>query len=77
MSIRIPPDLEEKLRARARQEGLSIEDYLERLIAAEERAEQELTALAMEGIQSGEPFEATPEYWQAKHRRLDDRLKNR
>ena len=43
------------------------------LISADERAEQELTALALEGIQSGEPLEVTSDYWQAKHRRLDER----
>src|SRR6266478_9061403 len=53
MSIRIPPELENKLRVRAQEEGLTIEDYLERLISADERAEQELTALALEGIESG------------------------
>jgi len=77
MSIRIPANLEERLRAKARNEGRTIEDYLERLIAAEEHAEQELTALALEGINSGEPAEVASDYWQAKHRRLDERLKNR
>jgi antitoxin ParD1/3/4 len=75
MSVRIPAELEKKLRVRAKKEGLSIEDYLERLIGAE-RAEQALTALALEGIQSGEPLQVTPDYWQSKHRRLDERLKS-
>jgi len=76
MSIRIPPELENKLRVKAKEEGLTIEDYLERLISADERAKQELTALALEGIESGEPLEVTSDYWQAKHRRLDERLKS-
>lgn len=54
-----------------------MEDYLARLIAADERAEEELTALALEGLESGEPFEVTSDYWQAKHRRLDESLKTR
>jgi hypothetical protein len=33
MSLAIHPDLETKIRARAEAEGLSIEAYLERLIA--------------------------------------------
>jgi hypothetical protein len=74
--IRISANLEERLRAKARNEGLTIEDYLERLIAAAERAEQELTALALEGVNSGEAVETTSDYWQAKHQRLDERLKN-
>ena len=76
MSIRIPPELENKLRVKAKEKGLTIEDYLERLVSADERAEQELTALALEGIDSGEPLEVTSDYWQAKHRRLDERLKS-
>jgi antitoxin ParD1/3/4 len=76
MSIRIPPELENKLRVKAQEEGLTIEDYLERLISADEEAEQELTSLALEGIESGEPLEVTSDYWQSKHRRLGERLKN-
>ena len=76
MSIRIPPELENKLRVKAKEEDLTIEDYLERPISADERAEQELTALALEGIDSGEPLEVTSDYWQAKHRWLDERLKS-
>ena len=76
LSIQIPPELENKLRVRAQEEGLTIEDYWERLISADERAEQEFTALALEGIQSGEPLEVTSDYWQVKHRQLDERLKS-
>jgi antitoxin ParD1/3/4 len=77
MSIQIPAELETRLRAKAQQEGLTVEDYLARLIATDERAEEELTALALEGLESGEPFEVTSDYWQAKHRRLDESLKSR
>jgi hypothetical protein len=76
VSIQIRPELESKLRVKAEAEGLTIEDYLERLISADERAEQELTTLALEGVESGDPLEATVDYWQAKHRRLDERLRN-
>ena len=76
MSIQIPSELEARLRAKAHQEGLTIEDYLERLIEADDRAEQELTNLALEGIESGEPLEVTSDYWQVKHRRLDERWKS-
>jgi hypothetical protein len=76
MSIQIRPELESKLRVKAQAAGLTIEDYLERLIGADERAEQELTALALEGFESGEPLEVTAEYWPAKHRLLDERLRN-
>jgi hypothetical protein len=75
MSISIHPELESKLRARAQAEGLSVEAYLERLVRAEQSAEDELTALALEGLDSGELIEPRPGYWEAKHQELDARLR--
>ena len=37
-------------------------------------AEDELQALALEGLNSGAPIESGPGYWEEKHRRLDERL---
>lgn len=31
--------------------------------------------IIVEGINSGEPLEVSPAYWEAKHRRLDERLR--
>ena len=75
MSIVSPLELETRLRAQAEAEGLTVEAYLERLISAGERAEEEMTTLALEGINSGAPMEVDARYWQEKHRRLDERLK--
>ena len=75
MSISIHPELETKLRARAQAEGLTIEDYLERLVRAEQSAEEELTALALDGLNSGEPIEPAADYWITKHQRLEERLR--
>jgi len=75
MSISIHPELETKLRARAQDEGLTVEAYLERLVRADQSAEDELTALALEGLDSGTPIEPGPGYWEAKHQKLDERLR--
>lgn len=75
MSIVIPPELEARLRAQAETEGLTVEAYLERLVGADERAEQEITTLALEGLDSGIPLKVDADYWREKHRRLDERLK--
>lgn len=75
MNIVIPPELETRLRAQAEAEGLTVEAYLERLVSADERAEKELTTLALEGLNSGMPLEVDPSYWKEKHRRLDEHLK--
>jgi len=63
-----------RLRARAEAQGLTLEAYVERLIRADQQAEDELEALALEGLNSGEPIEVGPRYWEDKHRRLDERL---
>ena len=74
MNITIQPELEMRLRARAEAEGIPVEAYVERLVRAEQQAEDELEALALEGLNSGQPIEVGPGYWEDKHRRLDERL---
>jgi hypothetical protein len=48
---------------------------LERLVRAEQSAEDKLTALAIEGLDSGDPVQGGPGYWEAKHRKLDEHLR--
>lgn len=76
MSISIHPELESKLRARAEAQGITVEAYLERLVRADQAAEDELEVLSLEGLRSGEPVEIGTRYWEEKHRQLDARLKN-
>ncbi len=73
MSITIHPELEVRLRARAEAEGLSVEAYVERIARDDERAEQELEALALEGLNSGDSIVADERYWEDKRRRLMER----
>jgi hypothetical protein len=75
MTITIDPKLEQRLRERARAEGLTVDAYVERLVSADESAEEELEALALAGLQSGDPIVGGPGYWEEKHRWLDERLK--
>jgi hypothetical protein len=75
MAITIDPKLEARLRERAEAEGLSITAYVERLVREDQAAEEELESLAREGLNSGEPVQVGPGYWEEKHRRLDERLK--
>jgi hypothetical protein len=76
MAITIDPKLEARLRERAEADGVSVADYIERLVKADQDAEEELETLALEGLNSGEAFPPGPGYWEEKHRRLDERLKN-
>ena len=75
VSIIVHPDLEARLRAQAKAEGITVEAYLQRLLRSVEDETEELETLALEGLNSGEPIEAGPGYWEEKHRRLDARLK--
>ena len=75
MTITIDPKVEARLRERAEAEGLTVEAYVERLVKADQVADDELESLALEGLNSGDPIDVGPGYWEEKHRRLDERLK--
>jgi len=57
MPITIHPELEARLRARAEAAGVT-ETYIERIARDDQAAEDELEALAIEGLKSGESIEA-------------------
>ena len=67
--------IEARFRARAQAAGLSVEAYLERLIDADQSAIEEIESLALEGLNSGDPIQVGPGYWEEKHRRPDESLK--
>lgn len=75
MAISISPELEAKLRARAEAAGVTVETYIERIARDDQAAEEELQALALEGLDSGDAIEVGSGYWEEKHRRLEERLK--
>jgi len=60
---------------RAEAEGLTIAQYVESHARADQQAEEELEALILEGLESGEPIEAGPGFWEERHRRLDEALR--
>jgi hypothetical protein len=74
MTITIDPKVEARLRERAEAEGLTVEAYVERLVKADQVADDELESFALEGLNSGVPIDVGPGYWEEKHRRLDERL---
>lgn len=75
MTITIDPKFAAWLYQRAGAEGLCVAAYVERLVNAEQSAEEELQDLAFEGLKSGVPIQAETGYWEEKHRQLDERLK--
>ena len=76
MTITLDPEIEARFRACADAAGISLDAYVGRLLKADDSAVDELEGLAPEGLNSGEPMEAGPAYWEEKHRRLDAQLKS-
>jgi hypothetical protein len=74
MAITIDPKIEQRLRERAEAEGLTVAAYVERLVNSDQAAEAEIESLSLEGLDSGDPIEIGPGYWEEKHRRLNERL---
>ena len=64
MAITVDPALETKLRANAAAEDISVD----------QKALTELESLALEGIDSGDPIEPGSDYWEEKHRKLNEFL---
>lgn len=73
MPITIDPELEARLRARANAAGISIERYIERIALDDQAADDELEALAIEGLNSGVSIVVDEQYWPEKRKRLIDR----
>jgi hypothetical protein len=73
MPIILHPEVEAKLRARADAAGISVETYIERIAHDDQTAEEELEALALEGLESGESIQASENYWNEKRQKLIDR----
>ena len=73
MSITIHPELEARLRARAEAAGVTVETYIERIARDDQAAEDELEALALEGLNSGESIEVDERYRSEKRQWLIDR----
>jgi len=63
MSVTMKPQLEERLLTRAREEGLSLDDYLDRLLREEEADIARTELLLQDAAESGEHIELTDEEW--------------
>lgn len=77
VKIVLDEQLEARLREHAAAKGVSVNEYLSSLVDAEERAISELERKLEEGLMSGPPFEPGSDYWQEKHRRLDEQIRAR
>jgi antitoxin ParD1/3/4 len=80
LNISLPQTLNDYVEAQVRAGGYSTpSEYLRELLRQDQkqRAEEKLEALLLEGLNSGEPIEITPEYWENKRRQLIERYSNK
>ena len=73
MTITVRSEAAVVLKERAEAEGISVEEYVERIALDEQKAWDELEALALEGINSGESIEGNDEYWEKMLKRLHEK----
>ena len=78
LNISLPSSLKDYLEDQVKEGGYDTpSDYIGELVRKDQqrKAEAKLEAFLLEGVNSGEPIEATPEYWQQKRSLLIDRPK--
>lgn len=76
LNISLPQSLKDFVESQVSEGGYSTpSEYLRELLRNDQRrrADDRLEALLLEGLQSGEPIQITPEYWETKRRQLIER----
>ncbi len=77
MNIALPESMKHFVQERVTEGGYSsVSEYVRDLIRADQKrkVEERIDALLLEGLDSGQPIAVSPEYWEAKKRRLTERL---
>ena len=76
LNISLPQSLKDYVEAQIKDSGYSTpSEYIRELLRQDQkhRAKEKLEALLLEGLNSGDPIEITPEYWENKRRQLVER----
>ena len=77
MNIALPESMKHYVQARVSEGGYSsASEYIRELIRFDQKrkAEERIDALLLDGLDSGGPISVTPEYWEEKKRKLNERL---
>ncbi len=77
MNIALPESMKHFVQERVSAGGYSsASEYVRELIRADQKrtVEERIDALLLERLDSGPPIPVTPEYWEAKKRKLTERL---
>ena len=73
LNISLPQSLKDYVEKQVKEGGYSTPSEFIRALLRDDhkrRAREKLEALLLEGVNSGEPLESTPEYWERKRRQL-------
>jgi antitoxin ParD1/3/4 len=76
MNISLPAAMRKFVEKQVSEEGYSTaSEYIRTLVREEQKrkAKEKLESLILEGLNSGESIEVTPEYWEEIRRRLQER----
>jgi antitoxin ParD1/3/4 len=80
LNISLPDSLKDYVENQVKEGGYSNpSEYIQTLVQDDRKrkAGESIETLLLEGLNSGDPIEATPEYWEEKRRRLIELHKNR
>ena len=76
LNISLPSSLKEFVETQVQEGGFSTpSEYIRNLVRDDQkrRAKEKLETLLLEDLNSGEPIESTPEYWEKKRTQLIER----
>lgn len=79
MNVSLPEQLRTFVAERAKGRFGSASEYVRELIREDQRraAQERLEEKLLLGLDSGEPIEVTPEYWESKRRQLVERHRSK
>lgn len=80
LNISLPQTMKDYIEGQVDSSSFSTpSEYIRALVREDQkrRAEEKLERLLLEGLNSGEPIEITPEFWERKRTELIERHRNR
>ncbi len=79
MNVSLPEQLRTFVTERAKGRFGSTSEYVRELIREDQRraAQERLEAKLLDGLESGDPIEVTPEYWETKRKQLIERNRSK
>ena len=77
MNVSLPESLRKFAEERAAKGYSSVSEYFRVLLREDQKrfAQDRVEQLLLEGLDSGEPVEVTPDYWKKLHARVTERAK--